>query len=466
MGGAAVALASDSGKPLASPGRVLASVFPAAILDSEFSRRGEHVLGREEAAGAEAQMAAIRTAHRAGASHDGSSTTAAAKDLQMQGGGPADGRRMSETRPDGAGADGSPNKRPPAPPRRRPARPSRVDLSGLRGASEDVPLRAAVMHRTMDAGLNQGTTQGTKGPLPRSLPPGARQDSRLHGHEAQGWRGEGVPRVPLQEVHRQHTVTMLPLVVGAEEEQAEREDAEGAAAPRATRAGEPVQSSSADPVRGEASIRSGSSGMRSSSESSMAMVMRRGSSPSSSSSSSSLLGASHAGADATIQARLGQVLQWPVTALRPGAKYQVRWRVMNAVGWSPWSDPSDVARAAADVPEQPRAPVAVSADSSSVTVAWEMPRSNGRVLGKCQLWRWQVKAGSQPGDATSEGSLGNKEPSDADVLKEKRTMDDVSNGRGAVPTGAELLMAKWVPVDLPREVAKGGGHTSWSKIRS
>lgn len=421
------------------------------------------MLGREEAAGAEAKRAAIRTAHRAGASQDGSSTTAAAKDLHAQGGGPADGRRQgSETRPARASADGNPNKRPPAPPRRRPARPSRVDLSGLRGASEDVPLRAAVMHRAMDAGLNQGTTQGTKGPLPRSLPPGARQDSRLHGHEAQGWRGEGVPRVPLQEVHRQHTVTMLPLVVGAEEEQAETKDAEGAEAPRATRASEPVHSSSADPVWGEASIRSGSSGMRSSSESSMAMVTRRNSSPS----SPSLVGAAHADADAAIQARLGQVLQWPVTALRPGAKYQVRWRVMNAVGWSPWSDPSDVARAAADVPEQPRAPVAISADSSSVTVAWEMPRSNGRVLGKCQLWRWQVKAGSQPGDATSEGSLGNKEPSDADVLKEKRTMDDVSNGRGAVPTGEELLRAKWVPVDLPREVAKGGGHTSWSKIRS
>ncbi len=42
--------------------------------------------------------------------------------------------------------------------------------------------------------------------------------------------------------------------------------------------------------------------------------------------------------------RFGRQLAMPVTTLRPGKSYQVRVRALNALGWSPYSQPSALAR--------------------------------------------------------------------------------------------------------------------------
>ena len=69
-----------------------------------------------------------------------------------------------------------------------------------------------------------------------------------------------------------------------------------------------------------------------------------------------------------------------------GEIIQVRYRVKNSIGWSPFSRHAYLLKAG--VPEKPPKPLFVSADSTSVTI--EILRSNfanGSPISEYQIWR-------------------------------------------------------------------------------
>lgn len=72
----------------------------------------------------------------------------------------------------------------------------------------------------------------------------------------------------------------------------------------------------------------------------------------------------------------GEAAACTVGGLRAGCTYRVRVRARNAAGHSSYSAPADV-KTAADTPEPPSAPAAVSRGTDTLTVAWEAPSHDG-----------------------------------------------------------------------------------------
>ena len=136
--GAAVALTADAGLPLAGAGRLYAPVAPASILDSEFAGRGGHVLSLEEHENARAHAAVLQGTSRAAAAASGSAGVIVGAYLHI-------GAAQSS----GSAALGPVPAPPQRPKRRRPVAPTRTDLSGVRGASEDVPLGSRAVARAV-----------------------------------------------------------------------------------------------------------------------------------------------------------------------------------------------------------------------------------------------------------------------------------------------------------------------------
>ena len=63
--------------------------------------------------------------------------------------------------------------------------------------------------------------------------------------------------------------------------------------------------------------------------------------------------------------------------LRPGLEYKYRVRGENKVGWSPWTDASEPFMTLSSIPDTPDAPVGLETTTSSITIQWITPVSNG-----------------------------------------------------------------------------------------
>jgi|EP00505_MAST-04D_sp_SCG-Rhode-Island_P000336 hypothetical protein len=80
------------------------------------------------------------------------------------------------------------------------------------------------------------------------------------------------------------------------------------------------------------------------------------------------------------------------TELEPGTEYKYRVRCRNHVGWSPFTDCTEILRTKPIAPDQPRFPVPVPdfLSASSCGVCWQAPKTNGAPILEYQVDAKQV----------------------------------------------------------------------------